>query len=68
MDQKLYVEILNSIMHMAAEWNMPIKWVFQPDNDPKHTIKLTKEWFRVNVVEAMSGLAQSPDLNLVEHL
>ncbi len=43
-------------------------WVFQHDNDPKHTAKATKEWLKKKHVKVLKWLTQSPDLNPIENL
>ena len=47
-----------------AEGVMPLKWIFQQDNDLKHTNRAAKEWFRVNKI----GVLESSDLIPIENL
>ncbi len=42
-------------------------WIFQHDNEPKHTPKATKEWLKKHI-KVLEWSSQSPDLNPIENL
>ena len=75
LDSQLYIEILKEDLHMSVEeWGMAKdEFIFQHDNDPKHTAKVTKAYLESsNLTEEDGRLlywpAQSPDLNPIEHM
>lgn len=68
MDKNMYKNILQEIMLPHANEKMPTPWIFQHDNDPKHTSKLVKSYLEQEGVTVLPWPAQSPDLNPIENL
>lgn len=75
LDSQLYIQILQEDLQMSVEeWGMAKdELVFQHDNDPKHTAKVTQAYLHsVGITETDGTLlywpAQSPDLNPIEHM
>lgn len=69
MNKNIYVGILEDHMYPSAvDLFGEEEWIFQEDNDPKHTSRLAAEWRNDNGINRLPWPAQSPDLNPIENL
>ena len=56
-----YREILDETLLQSAQTGA--KFIFQQDNDPKHTAKTMQEWLRNKSLNVLECPSQRPDLN-----
>ncbi len=49
-----YLRILEDVMLPYVEWNMPLIWQFQPDNDQKHTSSVVKTSLQYQGIDVMT--------------
>lgn len=69
MDHRLYIQILKDNLNASAnKLGLSGRYIFQQDNDPKHTAQNTKLWILYNTPSVLGTPPQSPDLNPIEHL
>ena len=69
MDQYKYIEILKNHLQVSAnKMGLGRNYIFQQDNDPKHSSLNAKLWILYNTPEYCKTPPQSPDVNPIEHL
>ena len=68
MQKEQYIEILkHNLKSSARQLKHGRKWIFQQDDDPKHTSHVVKKWLRDNKVKVLECPSPSPDLIPIEN-
>ena len=69
MKKENYVDILKQHLKTSVrKLKLGHKWVFQMDNDPKHSSKVVAKQLKDNKVKVLEWPIQSADLNPIENL
>ena len=67
MKKEDYLQILQeNLKSSARRLGLGSSWVFQQDNDPKHTSKVVKECLNQARIKVLGWSSQSPDLNPIK--
>jgi transposase len=69
MNAKRYVNILRgNLKKSVRKLGIQDSYLFQQNNDPKHTDLIIREWLLYNARSLLETLPQSPDINPIENL
>ena len=64
MNKEKYQDVLSSNLQESVEkLELSNEWIFQQDNNTKHTAKSIKKWLAEHNIEQFEWPSQSPDLN-----
>ena len=66
--QKFKQILQENFISSVENLELPSDYIFQQDNDPKHTGKSMKKWLSENNVNVLQWPSQSPDLNPIGNL
>ncbi|GFY27627.1 transposable element Tcb1 transposase [Trichonephila clavipes] len=58
----------NNLKESADKLGLGSNFIFQQDNDPKHTAFVVEEWLLYHCRNQLNTLPQSLDLNVIDHL
>ncbi|GFY36876.1 tc1-like transposase protein [Trichonephila clavipes] len=69
MNDLAYIDVLrHKLLDSVKKLSMENTFIFQQDNDPKHTTIVTKTWLLYQAPRRLEPPPQSPDLNPMENL
>lgn len=69
MNKHVYLNILKTnLKESVKKLGIECNFQFYQDNDPKHSALDVKTWLLYNCPKVIKTPAQSPDLNVIEHL
>ena len=69
MNGEMYKNIIHdNLLPSVSKSKMRRSFIFQQDNDPKHTCHLVQKYFQESKIKLLEWPPQSPDLNPIENL